>query len=138
MTVTIAGVNDTPSRTTTPFTVTEDSAATTIAVLANDTDPDYGDTKRVIALQTVGLRGTATISSNGSSVIYSVGNAFSKLGNGSDRHGNFYLYHGRWERRTIDSDSDGYRQRNYRWPKANPDNAFTSEDSPPFYIGRVG
>ncbi len=79
VTVTITGVNDSPVAMENVFTITEDAMATTLAVLANDTDPDVGDTERVIAVNTQDLLGTATIAAGGTEVIYSAGTAFQHL-----------------------------------------------------------
>lgn len=82
VTVTITGVNDSPVATDNVFTVSEDATASTFAVLANDTDPDVGDTKRVVSVNTSGLLGTATVATNGTGVIYSADNAFQYLTTG--------------------------------------------------------
>lgn len=79
VTMTVTGANDAPVANANSVVVTEDSAATTIGVLANDTDADLGDTKRVISVSTDGLLGTATVSATGSGVVYSVGSAFQHL-----------------------------------------------------------
>ena len=79
VTVTIAGVNDSPVAVDNAFSVSEDAAATTFAVLTNDTDPDAADTKRVVSINATGLVGTATIAANGTGVVYSVGNAYQYL-----------------------------------------------------------
>lgn len=79
VTVTITGVNDSPVAVENAFSVSEDAAATTFAVLTNDTDPDAADTKRVVSINTAGLAGTATIAANGTGVVYSVGNAYQHL-----------------------------------------------------------
>lgn len=79
VTVTITGLNDSPVAMGNVFTVTEDATATTLAVLANDTDPDVGDTKRVISVNAQGMLGTVTIAAGGSGVIYSAGTAFQHL-----------------------------------------------------------
>ncbi len=79
VTVTIAGVNDSPVAVDNAFSISEDAAATTFAVLTNDTDPDTADTKRVVSINTTGLVGTATIATNGTGVVYSVGDAYQYL-----------------------------------------------------------
>jgi VCBS repeat-containing protein len=48
--VTIVGANDAPTANSETSGVGEDAGATTINVLANDTDPDAGDTKEVTAV----------------------------------------------------------------------------------------
>ncbi len=82
VTVTITGVNDSPVAVENVFTVTEDATATTLAVLANDTDPDAGDTKRVISVNTQGMLGTVSVTAGGTGVIYTVGSAFQALNAG--------------------------------------------------------
>jgi VCBS repeat-containing protein len=79
VTVAITGVNDSPVATDNVFTVNEDAAATSIAVLSNDTDPDVGDTKRVLSVNTTGILGTVSIPTNGASISYSPGTAFQYL-----------------------------------------------------------
>ncbi len=79
VTVTITGVNDSPIAAANTFTVTEDASAMALAVLTNDTDPDVGDTKRVVSVDTAGMLGTATVSANGTGVTYSAGNAYQHL-----------------------------------------------------------
>jgi VCBS repeat-containing protein len=79
VTVSVTGVNDSPVAVANVVTVSEDAAATTILVLANDTDADVGDTKRVASVQTAGLLGSATVAANGTGIIYTVGNAYQYL-----------------------------------------------------------
>ncbi|MEQ1827463.1 MAG: Ig-like domain-containing protein [Pirellula sp.] len=79
VTVTITGVNDTPVAVANAFTFTEDATATTLAVLTNDTDPDIGDTKRVVSVNTTGMLGTVTVATNGTGLVYSASNAYQHL-----------------------------------------------------------
>lgn len=79
VTVTILGGNAAPVAAADSAAAVENGPPVTIAVLANDTDADVGDTKRVAAIQTAGLQGTAAITADGSAVTYSVGNAFQSL-----------------------------------------------------------
>jgi VCBS repeat-containing protein len=79
VTMTITGVNDSPVATDNTFTVNEDALASTIAVLSNDTDPDVGDTKRVLSVNTAGILGSVSIPANGASLSYSPGSAFQHL-----------------------------------------------------------
>jgi VCBS repeat-containing protein len=79
VTMTITGVNDSPAAADNTFTVTEDAQATALAVLTNDTDPDTGDTKRVLSVNTTGVLGSVSIPSNGASISYSPGSAFQHL-----------------------------------------------------------
>ena len=61
----------------------EDGAPVLIDVLANDTDVDAGDVKKVVAVDLGGgLRGTVEIAPDGTAVIYSVGAEFQELGDG--------------------------------------------------------
>ncbi|MCC6511287.1 MAG: tandem-95 repeat protein, partial [Pirellulaceae bacterium] len=79
VTVSITGVNDSPVAIANAFSVTEDSTATTLAVLANDTDPDAGDTKRVVSVNTLGMLGTVTVAAGGTGVIYNAGSVYQHL-----------------------------------------------------------
>jgi VCBS repeat-containing protein len=60
VTVTITGVNDAPVATADSFTLSEDAAATVLAVLGNDTDAE-GDVLTVTAKGTPDKGGTATL-----------------------------------------------------------------------------
>ena len=64
VTVTVQGVNDAP-RAAADSAATNEDAATTIAVLANDTDPDQGDTLSVAAVDASGTVGAVTINPDG-------------------------------------------------------------------------
>ena len=83
VTMTVSGANDAPVAVANAVTLSEDAAPTTIAVLANDTDADLGDTKRVVSVTGDGLKGTVSVAANGSGVVYSVGNAFQNLVTGA-------------------------------------------------------
>jgi VCBS repeat-containing protein len=83
VTVTVVGANDGPVAVNEGVTISEDAAALTLNVLANDTDLDAGDTKTIVSLDTIGLQGTATIAANGSGVVYTVGQAFQYLDSGA-------------------------------------------------------
>ena len=61
--------------------VGEDAGATTINVLANDTDPD-GNALRVTAVSTTGVLGTVTIAANGQGVTYTPSSSFQSLAAG--------------------------------------------------------
>ena len=63
-------------------TISEDATATTINVLANDTDPDAGSTLRVTAVNASGLLGTVTIAANGAGVVYTPASSFQSLRSG--------------------------------------------------------
>ncbi len=77
--VTVTGANDAPIAVANTAIVTEDATPTTIGVLANDTDADLGDSKRVISVNGDTLKGTVSVAANGSGVVYTVGNAFQYL-----------------------------------------------------------
>ena len=79
VTVTVTGVNDAPVAVANSVSVSEDAGLVTIAVLANDTDVDAGDTKTVSSVNTTGLQGSVNIAADGSSVIYTVASAFQSL-----------------------------------------------------------
>lgn len=64
------------------FAATEDGAAVTLNVLANDTDADAGDTKTLVSVDTAGTIGSATANADGA-VIYATGSAFQSLSAGA-------------------------------------------------------
>ena len=80
--VTVTGVNDAPTAVANAYSISEDSGPVALTVLANDTDVDAGDTKTVTAVNTAGLQGTAVVSGDGASVIYTVSSAFQSLMSG--------------------------------------------------------
>ncbi|MGE0387356.1 MAG: beta strand repeat-containing protein [Gammaproteobacteria bacterium] len=82
VTVAIAGVNDAPVAVANALSVSEDASPTAIAVLANDIDPDAGDSRTVVSLDTAGLAGSAYIAAGGGSVVYTVGAVFQALNAG--------------------------------------------------------
>ena len=61
LTVTVTPVNDAPEAVADTATVSEDSATTSIDVIANDTDVDLGN---ILSLTTVSTPGTGTVSIN--------------------------------------------------------------------------
>ena len=67
--VTVANVNDPPNAVDDVVTVAEDSTATAIPVLGNDTDPDTGDT-RTITEVTQPTNGTVVITGGGTGLTY--------------------------------------------------------------------
>jgi VCBS repeat-containing protein len=78
VTVTIIGANDLPVAVDDDKRVGEDDGPTAIDVLANDTDPDAGDTKTVVDLDTTGM-GLLTITNNGADVTYDPNGQFESL-----------------------------------------------------------
>ena len=76
VTVTVTGVNDSPTANDDTGTTNEDQAVA-IDVLANDTDPDTGDTKSVQSVVTTGTLGAVT--NNGANVTYDPDGAFEQL-----------------------------------------------------------
>jgi cyclophilin family peptidyl-prolyl cis-trans isomerase len=70
VTVTVTGTNDPPTGVDDEFSVDENSATNLLNVLANDSDPDSGETLRVVnvASQTAGA--TVTIAAGGAAVNY--------------------------------------------------------------------
>jgi cyclophilin family peptidyl-prolyl cis-trans isomerase len=71
VTVTVGDVNDNPVATNDTATVQEDSSATTINVLVNDTTgPDTGETLTVTTVGTPNHGGTVTIGTGSTSVVY--------------------------------------------------------------------
>jgi cyclophilin family peptidyl-prolyl cis-trans isomerase len=71
VTVTVTPVNDNPTATNDTATVAEDSAATTIDVLANDSfAPDVGETLTIIGITQGDKGGIVTITNNGANLSY--------------------------------------------------------------------
>ena len=69
VTVTVTGVNDVPSATNDTGSITEDAVLNVPAngVLANDTDPDTGDTLTITAFDATSVQGaTVTVAADGS------------------------------------------------------------------------
>ncbi len=79
VTVTINGLNDAPIALD-DAAVTDEDTAISIAVLANDSDPDDGAALTITAIDTTGLLGSVT--NNGSDVTYDPGLAFQHLAAG--------------------------------------------------------
>jgi VCBS repeat-containing protein len=125
----IAGVNDPPTANPDQLLITEDATTATISVLANDVDPDSGDTKRVVSIDTTGLLGTATVSSTGNTIQYQVGPHFQYLTAGQTATETFRYtmrdaagaLSSAEVRVVIQGVTDG--------PVASPDGFLTSEDS---------
>ena len=61
VTVTVASVNHAPTAVNDPFTVNQDTSANSFNVLANDTDPDAGDTKTITATGATNHGGAVSI-----------------------------------------------------------------------------
>jgi VCBS repeat-containing protein len=81
VTVTINGVNDAPVANADSGAAVEDGGAIVIAVLANDTDIDTGDTQSLVSLNTAGTVGAASIVDG--KVSYDPGAHFQSLGAGA-------------------------------------------------------
>lgn len=58
---------------------TEDGAALTVDVLANDTDANLGDALRVVSVDGADLLGSAAVAADGQSVVYTIGTAYQHL-----------------------------------------------------------
>jgi len=82
VTITVMGGNRGPVAVNDTATATENGGPVVIDALANDTDPDSGDTRTIVGLATSGMSGAAVIGAGGASIVYSVGNAFQSLGIG--------------------------------------------------------
>jgi hypothetical protein len=80
VTVTVTGQNDAPTAHD-DSSSTEETAAKTIPVLSNDTDPD-NDPLKVGAVDTTGTQGTVTITNGGADVQYDPNGQFSGLQSG--------------------------------------------------------
>ena len=75
--------NTAPEAVADSATVAEGGARIVIDVLANDTDADVGDTKKVLSINDELLQGTVVdVAADGSAVFYSIGQAFQFLGAG--------------------------------------------------------
>lgn len=81
VTVTIVGGNDAPTAVDDVATATA-GGAIAIAALSNDTDPDNGDSKTIVSVNTTGTLGSVQITGSGSGLSYSTGTAFQSLGAG--------------------------------------------------------
>jgi VCBS repeat-containing protein len=79
VTVTINGANDNPTPVNDAVN-TGENTATNFSVLANDTDPDTGDTLTISGLSTASTLGAVTINAGNTSVHYDPGMAFNHLG----------------------------------------------------------
>jgi VCBS repeat-containing protein len=78
VTVTVTGTNDGPVAVADARTLSEDTAALSIDVLANDTDVDNGDTKSIDSFDVTGTLGTVTQTSS-SNFQYEPGTVFQYL-----------------------------------------------------------
>lgn len=81
VTVTITGVNDDPVALNDSVSVPDGSGPVLIDVLANDTDPDEGDTKAIDAIPAFSVMG-ASLQISGDRVRYDPGSIFGYLGDG--------------------------------------------------------
>ncbi|MDO8911434.1 MAG: Ig-like domain-containing protein [Phenylobacterium sp.] len=88
VTMTVTGVNDGVVAVADSGAATEDGAAVTLNVLANDTDADAGDTKTLVSVDTAGTIGSAIANADGA-VIYATGSAFQSLSAGATTTDNF-------------------------------------------------
>lgn len=80
--VLVTGADDAPTAAPDALTLPYNAGPTTISVLANDSDPDDGDTKTVVSVDGSGLMGSASLAPGGAGVIYSPGAAFASLAYG--------------------------------------------------------
>ncbi len=121
VTVTVTPVNDPPDAADDSFTVAEDSAATVLDVLANDTiAPDAGETLTVTAV-TQPANGTVTL----------IGGVVTlHAGARLQRHDDVHVHDLGWQRRHGhgDGDGDGDARRTTR-RRANDDSFTVAEDS---------
>ncbi len=81
VTVTITGANDAPVCVDDTGMVVEDGPAIAIDVLANDSDPDAGDTLAIAGIDTAGTRGSVTLGEDGR-IAYDPAGAFESLAEG--------------------------------------------------------
>ncbi len=76
--VTVTGVNDVPVAHADSAAATEDGSPVSVAVIANDTDIDTGDTLSLASV-TATSQGGATVTMSGTSAVYDPGNQFQSL-----------------------------------------------------------
>lgn len=81
-TITVTPVNDPPVANNDIASVSEDGPPTVVDVLANDSDPDAGDSKSISALDTSGTAGTVTLAADHLTVSYDPGIVFQYLATG--------------------------------------------------------
>ncbi len=79
VTVNVAGANHAPSATDDSWTASEDSGVIVIPVLDNDMDIDFGDTKRVVAVQSNSAAGVVQIAANGSGILFYPNGAYQTM-----------------------------------------------------------
>lgn len=126
--VTITGTNDGPVAVADTATAVEDGGAVNIAVLANDTDVDAGDTKSVASVNTAGTVGSVSVNTDGS-LSYNPGSNFQHLGAGETAVDSFTYTmkdaSGATSTATVDVTVNGVNDA----PSALNDNRSTNEDS---------
>ena len=76
--------NGKPDASNDNVTIGEDAGATTISVLANDSDPD-GDAIKVVSVDDDGVLGTVTIVPGGTGIVFIPGSAYQHLGAGESK-----------------------------------------------------
>jgi VCBS repeat-containing protein len=79
VTMTITGVNDAPTAVADTGSANEDGSAVTVSVLANDTDPDNGDSKTLVSATTSTAGATVTVDAAAGTVSYNPGALFQSL-----------------------------------------------------------
>jgi VCBS repeat-containing protein len=80
VTVTVTGLNDAPTATPDNVTLSEDSGASVLDLVGNDTDPDTNDTLSVGGIDTTGTSGSVTL--NNGTVSYDPNGQFDSLAPG--------------------------------------------------------
>ena len=80
--ISIVGGNHAPTANADTISVGEDSGATAINVLGNDTDPDAGNALHITSIATSGVVGTVAIAPGGSGLTYTPPAAFQALAAG--------------------------------------------------------
>ena len=83
--VTVTGVNDGPQANDDGIATNEDAAQTVIAaatLLANDTDPDVGDTLSINGFDAVTVNGNTVTQDVNGNLIFDIGNRYQNLGAG--------------------------------------------------------
>ena len=89
VTVTITGQNDSPTAVADAATVNEDGPAISIALTANDTDPDLSDDLEISSIDTTGTAGSVTINLDKDSVGYDPNGQFEYLAVGETASDSF-------------------------------------------------
>ncbi|WP_392531283.1 lamin tail domain-containing protein [Nostoc sp. C117] len=83
LTIQVNNLNEAPTAVVDTVSIAEDATTSNLyaTLLSNDTDPDSGDTKNIIAVNTIGTKGTVTFDQNTQNLTYSA-SSFNSLSQG--------------------------------------------------------